>query len=280
MSRPGEIPVSGSNRLVRASSGGLLLLAAACHDPPPRPQGTVAQRVFDSPGFRWSATVLPERGLRVYVQAPGHPEPAMIDSLLRAQGDVLRRLEEPPHGESHRSAEIFMVRSREDMRRVAGAPIAGFVHPGESSAFFVWAPGYRAALRHELAHLYTFERWGLPPAEQRATWLVEGIGHWATGRCQGHTADALAAGLLQRGALPTVAELVERFRDMPEEVGTIAGASLVGFIVAREGVPGLRARWRGDQPHPDSATEAAWRARLAATPPARLDVPRLMREGC
>jgi hypothetical protein len=66
---------------------------------------------------------------------------------------------------------------------LVGRPLAGFVQQDEATAFFVWTSAYRAPLRHELAHLYTFQRWGQPPAGAAATWLVEGIGAWAGGPC-------------------------------------------------------------------------------------------------
>jgi hypothetical protein len=168
------------------------------------------------------------------------------------------------------------------MQRISGRPLAGFVQPGEATAFFVWAAGYRAPLRHELAHLYTFERWGLPTAGDTATWLVEGIGAWAGGPCQGHSVDALAAGLLGRQALPPVGALAENFRALPEDVAVPAAGSLTQFLYTREGVAGLRSRWHSTASRmlPDSATVAAWRAHLASVPPATLDITRVMQEGC
>ncbi|HEX8243901.1 MAG TPA: hypothetical protein VF541_10405, partial [Longimicrobium sp.] len=102
------------------------------------------------------------------------------------------------------------------------------------------------------------------------------------GPCQGHSPDALAAGLLARGALPSAARLARDFRALPEDVAMPAAGSLVGFLRRREGLDGLRARWRSSAAAaiPDSATEAAWRAHLASVAPATLDVARVMREGC
>jgi hypothetical protein len=156
------------------------------------------------------------------------------------------------------------------------------VQRGEATAFFVWMSGYRAPLRHELAHLYTFERWGQPAAGDAATWLVEGIGAWAGGPCLGESPDALAAGLLARDRLPSVGELSTRFRDLAEDVAMPTAGSLTAFIHAREGIAGLRARW-GSGPTgllPDSVLVAAWRRHLAGVRPGTLDVARVLQEGC
>ena len=257
---------------------------------PPRPAGPVASRLFDAVGFRWRAVELTHRGLRLYLQqrtGAAAAADALIDSVVRAQGDVLALLGEPlvpphPPASPPAPAALFFLGSRDDMRRLTGRPFAGFVQPGEATAFFVWASDYRPPLRHELAHLYTFERWGAPAAGDAATWLVEGIGVWAGGPCLGQSPDALAAGLLARGRLPSVEDLAARFRDLGEDVAMPAAGSLVAFIHAREGIDGLRARWRAapDRLLPDRALVAAWRLHVARSRPGTLDVARVMREGC
>jgi hypothetical protein len=247
--------------------------------------------MFDATGFSWRAVELPHRGLRLYIQrgtaADADPR-ALTDSVMRAQADVLALLAEPLltsrdslTSDDHPAA-LFVLGSRDDMRRLTGRPLAGFVQPGEATAFFVWAPSFRAPLRHELAHLYTFERWGRPAAGAAAAWLIEGIGAWVGGPCLGETPDALAAGLLARGRLPSVEELSGRFRDLAEDVAMPAVGSLVAFIHAREGVAGLRTRWRsgrGASP-PDSALSAEWRVHLTGIQPSTLDIARVLKEGC
>jgi hypothetical protein len=266
-----------------------MLLGCGGSDAAPRPAGAVAQRAFDAQGVRWRAVDLPERGLRLYLQrrtAADRDARAVEASVAREQAQVLALLGEPAAARAQPGqppeASLFFLGSRDDMRRLTGRPIAGFVQPGEPTAFFVWSTGYRAPLRHELTHLYTFQRWGAPRAGEAVAWLVEGIAAWAGGPCQGRSPDALAAGLLARGMLPSAARLARDFRALPEDVAMPAAGSLVGFLHGRDGIDGLRARWRSDAAPalPDSATEAAWRAHVAAVAPATLDVARVMREGC
>jgi hypothetical protein len=268
-------------------------LACAGADPAPRPTSPVAARVFDTPGFNWRVVELPNHGLRLYLQrgtdADADPR-ALADSLLQAQRHVLALLAEPvvtprpsPQDQAGLGAAvIFVLGSRADMQRLTGRPLAGFVQQGEATAFFVWTSGYRAPLRHELAHLYTFQRWGQPGAGAAATWLVEGIGAWAGGPCLGESPDALSAGLLTRGRLPSGAELSARFRDLAEDVAMPSAGSLTGFIYTREGIAGLRARWRSRAGEllPDSALNAAWRTHVAGVRPGTLNIARVLQEGC
>lgn len=271
----------------------IVALACAGADPAPRPTSPVAARVFDAPGFSWRAVELPRHGLRLYIQRGTDADEgrrALTESVLRAQADVLALLAEPlvaPRSSPHDTAgpvpaALFILGSRADMQRLVGRPLAGFVQQDEATAFFVWTSAYRAPLRHELAHLYTFQRWGQPPAGAAATWLVEGIGAWAGGPCLGKSPDALAAGLLTSGRLPSVEELSAHFRELDEEVAMPSAGSLIGFIHAQEGITGLRTRWGSGAGEllPDSGLSAAWRTHVASVRPGTLDMARVLQEGC
>ena len=84
------------------------------------------------------------------------------------------------------------------------------------------------------------------------------------------------------GRLPSVGELSARFRQLDEDVAMPSAGSLVGFIYAREGVAGLRARWRSGAGEllPDSGLIVAWQTHLAGVQPETLDIARVMQEGC
>jgi hypothetical protein len=184
-----------------------------------------------------------------------------------------------------RRANLFFLNSRDEMRRLAGRPLSGFIQQGEPTGVFVVTPGYRygSLLRHELAHLYAFEAWGAPRAGR---WLVEGFAAWAAGLCQGHSPDELAAGAAARRALVPLTELASSFDRVAEEVAMSQAGSIVGFFVRREGLDAVRRRWREapGRVHPlgrnGPALEAAWLDELTRVPPATLDVPRLLVEGC
>jgi hypothetical protein len=184
-----------------------------------------------------------------------------------------------------RRANLFFLNSRDEMRRVAGRPLVGFIQQGEPTGVFVVTAGYRygSLLRHELAHLYTFEAWAAPRAGR---WLVEGFAAWTAGSCQGHSPDELAAGAVARRAFVPLTELASNFDRVAEEVALPQAASMVGFLVRREGLDAVRRRWR-ERPgtvHPlgrnGPALEAAWLEELTRVRPATLDVPRLLVEGC
>ena len=248
--------------------------------------GTVARRLLTDTAARWRTVGIP--GARLHFALGGAADraaAAVADSVTAIRRDLLALLGMPANTDTAPLADIFFVNSRDDMRRLTGRPLAGFIQQGEPTGVFVVSAGYHygSLLRHELAHLYSFEAWGAPSAGR---WLVEGFAAWAAGACQGHSPDELAAGAIARGALVPLTELASNFDRVSEDVAVPEAASAVGFLVRQEGLDAVRRRWR-EAPatgHPlgpsGPALEAAWLDELRHVPPASLDIPRLLAVGC
>ncbi|HSE43845.1 MAG TPA: hypothetical protein VLA89_00795, partial [Gemmatimonadales bacterium] len=221
-------------------------------------------------------------GARLHLARGGTAEgdaAAVAESVTVIRRDLLALLGISAANDTARRANLFFLNSRDEMRRLAGRPLAGFIQQGEPTGVFVVTPGYRygSLLRHELAHLYTFETWGAPRAGR---WLVEGFAAWAAGSCQGHSPDELAAGAIARRTLVPLTELAGNFDRVAEDVAMPQAGSVVGFLVRQDGLDAVRSRWR-EAPaagHPlgpnGPALEATWLAELNGTRPATLDVPR------
>jgi hypothetical protein len=155
---------------------------------------------------------------------------------------------------------------------------------GEDVPADVLRQAITALLRHELTHLFTFQLWGNTAA---GPWLVEGLGVWAAGDCQGRTPDEYAAGARGRGELVPLKDLAARFREINEAVAMPQAGSIVGFLIRRDGMASVAERWhRPANPRehplgPDGVSlERAWLDSLQHVRPAYPDVPRLMKEGC
>jgi len=269
--------------LVLALSAGAAERPNAASAEPSR--GPVAQKLLSQQGFAWHQTDVP--GARIYTVAGAKDDAeirAIASQFADLRDEIVAVVGAPPADAP--LADLFFLSSRDEMTRLAGRPLAGFVQPGEPTGVFVAAPGYRlrTLFKHELTHLYTFQTWGSPNA---GAWLVEGIAVWVAGPCQGKTVDALAAGALADNRLIPLKELVGRFRKLPEDPAFFEAASLVGFILHEEGIAGIRRRWSAGDPgggHPLGSNgddlEMRWRAMLSRAEPARLDVPALIASGC
>jgi hypothetical protein len=274
---------------IRKLATGILLLAAAggcAHEPSTEDGGPLARRLLADSTAHWRTVSVP--GARLHLTrggAAGLDAAAAAETVTAIRRDMLMLLSSHGGHEAARAADLFFLNSREEMRRLAGRPLAGFIQQGEPTGVFVVAPGYHYAslLRHELAHLYTIELWGEPRARR---WLVEGFAAWIAGSCQGHSPDELAAGALARGAVVPLTELASHFDRTPEDVAMPEAASIVGFLIRREGLETIRRRWT-EEPgalHPlgpsGPALEKEWLEELSRVRPATLDVPRLLAEGC
>lgn len=110
---------------------------------------------------------------------------------------------------------------------------------------------------------------------------------WAAGGCQDHSPDELAAGVLARGALVPLRQLATTFRDIGEDIAMPEAGSIVAFLVRQGGLSEVQRHWQREtspREHPlgpDGAkVEKTWLDHVARIPPASVDVPRALKEGC
>jgi hypothetical protein len=271
-----------------ALSVGLAFCCCACSDSAPAPQpirqsGPFAQRLL-ADQRTWRTFEGPPASLHVRPSSLAEQD---IDVIVKAVTDVRREvLDLIGATESQTVAHLFFVDSRDDVRQLIGRPVAGFVQEDEPTAVFMYTREFRLLplLRHELTHLYTFDEWG---RTEHGAWLTEGVAIWATKGCQGHSSDALAAGVLARGAIVPLTQLSARFREVPEDVAMSQAGSIVTFLIKGGGIAAIRSRWpeqTSQLPHPlgtdGPRLETEWLAHLRTVKPATLDLARGLREGC
>lgn len=254
--------------------------------------GAAARELLANPGFAWTLVESPHARIHVERGSKTHAIVGeLADSIEVARAVALETLGEADMPNEPK-LELFLLDTREDMRRLVGRPIGGFAQPGELTAGFVAGPGYRPFFRHELTHAYAAVRWGPLTA---GDWLTEGLAALGQGPCQGHSVDELAAGHLSAGEIPPLSDLRARFRELPELPSYMTAASVVGFVSREHGIAAVRALWRGagstaqrnrtsTPAHPLGAggeeVEARWREHLRTIAPARLDSVRLRSDGC
>jgi len=245
----------------------------------------LARRLLATRDFTWNSFESAHTRLHLAGDMEIRRVNQLADSIERAREAALAMLNE---GEIADEApiEIFLVETRDDMRRLVGRPISGSGFPDELAAVLVAGVGYRPFFRHELTHSYAAHRWG---RRQAGAWLDEGLAALATGACQGHSIDAVAGWYVERGDSPTLDALAGDFYQIPELPGYFTAASLVDFLRHQDGIGAVRSIWRGelagtDRSHPLGAqTEklwAEWRRHLATVSPGTLDTAAVGRNGC
>lgn len=288
---------TGNSGLMKRSRALLLMLLCTCRSPqadgalrpiattPIASTGPIARGFLATPGFSWRS--FQSRHVRLHLSAdmPASRAGELADSAEHARRAALALIGEvdmagePP-------LELVLVETRDDMQRLTGQPAAGGGFPNELTVVMVAGAGYRPFFRHELTHTYVARRWG---TRRAGSWMDEGLAARATGPCQGHSIDAVAAGYAARGDAPSLDGLTGDFYALPELPAYFTAASLVDFLQRREGVGALRSLWRGERPgvdrsHPlgagTRALELEWRRELGGVQPVVLDTARLRREGC
>lgn len=282
--------------MVRGSAGRAAGLAVAilCATAATAPQashgeGRLAHELLMTRPGDWRS--LSTVGLDVHIQKGSAPDTdaaaaVIVDAASRLRGQLLTLLGGEARGPSLPRAHVFVVGSRDEIGRLTGRPLAGFVQSDEPTAVLSYTAGYHnfSLMRHELTHLFVYQLWG---TMRNDAWLTEGLAVWAGGTCQGHSPDEITAGSLSRGALVPLSRLASNFRELPEDVAMSQAGSIVGFLIDRDGIAAMKERWQrgpAGTDHPlgadGAAIEAAWLARVKRATPATLDVPRLIREGC
>ena len=282
---------------MRATIWLTLLAAAACHHPAreqPRAipstsvetTGAIAQELLSARDFTWRSFATSH--FRIHLANGMNPAriDVIADSVENARRVVLALIDEP-EVDDEEPVELFLVETRDDMRRLIGDPVTGNGYPSELTAVVVAGDGYRAFYRHMLTHTYVAHRWG---RRRSGPWLDEGLATRATGTCQGHAIDAIAAGYARAREAPPLALLTSAaFDTLPELPSYYTAASLVDLFQHREGIAAVRALWRGEAGGvtfenplgPGTNTIwTAWQRRIAAAKPATLDEPWLRQDGC
>lgn len=247
--------------------------------------GPIARRFLATSGFSWHS--FESRHIRLHLSADMATSRVgeLADSAESARRDALALIGEPDIADEP-PLELVLVETRDDMRRLAGRPVAGSGFPDELTVVIVAGAGYRPFFRHELTHSYIARRWG---SRRAGSWMDEGLAARAMGPCQRHSVDAVAAGYVASGNSPALDALTGNFYSLPELPAYFTAASLIDFLQRREGVVTLRSLWRGeragvDESHPlgveTHKLELEWQRKLSTVQPATLDTMRLRRDGC
>ncbi len=248
--------------------------------------GAIARQLLAAKGFAW--TSFQTAHVRIHLANTMNPAriDVIADSVENARRVVLALIHEPELPDEE-PLELFLVETRDDMRRLLGSPVTGTGYPSELTAVAVAGDGYRAFYRHQMTHTYVARRWG---RRRAGSWLDEGLATRATGMCQGNSIDAIVAGYANNGKMPSLAELTSpAFDSLPELPANFTAASLVDFFQRKRGIAAVRALWRGEAsevtadeplgPGTDSMW-TAWQHQLGRVMPATLSPAWLRQDGC
>jgi hypothetical protein len=248
--------------------------------------GAIARQLLAARGFTWSSFETAHTRIHLANGMNAARIDVIADSVENARRITLALVGERDLPDEE-PLELFLVETRDDIRHLIGAAVTGTGYPSELTAVLLAGDGYRAFYRHEMTHTYLAHRWG---RRRAGSWLDEGLATRATGSCQGHAIDAIAAGYVQSGKAPSLAVLTSAaFDTLPESPAYFTAASLIDFFQHHEGAKAVRALWRGEASEvtdddplgPATATMwSGWQRHLQKVAPATLAPNWLRQDGC
>lgn len=203
-------------------------------------QDNLAQIALNDTTFNWHSSQ--SNNIKIYYQEDSFAErhnKMLLRSLELSIQEVLLELEQDAYTEP---LNVFYVSSREEMKRIIGAPVTGFAAWGHDAMFLVVNPEWRSFEKHEFAHVVTMERWGRPHDSSR--WMVEGIAIHCDGWCREHTVNEVAYQLLIEEQLPSFAGLFNNYSELGEIRAGFYSASLICFLRDQYGMEYVRNIWQ------------------------------------
>jgi hypothetical protein len=260
-------------------AGAIALYLVVPNWPTPQPASALhddglARRLLAQRQFRWSTYDIANGHLHFRENSwAARTQRALAQATDSARTTSLQLLEM----QDTMPIEVFFVDTRREMQQLVGSPIGGMVQPGERTAILVYNERYIPFLAHELTHLYTHFNWGGPAGR----WMSEGIAAWVSGPCQGRDVGSLTKGMHDAGELATWRDLIAQFDRLDEVPANLQAASMIGFLIEKQGIAFVRGLWTSGDWNSIYALESEWRGRVEQTPKsARLDLARLQERGC
>jgi hypothetical protein len=217
----------------------VLILASSCeasgHRIDDRPQ---VDRILGDTRYEW--VTIATRNTRIHFPVGSYAQG--VQSMLRdraeaSRASVLSRLSISDYQEK---LDLFYVDSRDDMANLTGDPVAGFSYHDDRAVVLVLNEHWRAFERHESTHVVTLGSW--PPAAGAA--VIEGLATFVDGDCGGYANGRVARAILDLGALLPLETLAGDFRKQDDLIAYLQAASIVEFMVHREGPRVVAALWR------------------------------------
>ena len=203
--------------------------------------------------FTWHS--LAAAGVRVYYQPGSFAERHRVMLLRSAQAAVASGLAFLELEADSLELRVIYVDDREQMQQAIGHRYTGYSDWTGHGVFLVCNPEWRSFDTHEITHVLSMGRWGLPV--DHSAWMIEGLPIAVDGWCQTADVDHIASFLVSTGHWPGLAAFIADPKALGEIPGGVLAASLIRHLREQYGAPIIEAVWR-------SGFEAALKARQLA----------------
>jgi len=197
-----------------------------------------ADELLKRKGFVWKSTVT--QHFRLHFEPETLAE-TRIEDLKRWQVQAFaKNLQLLKAAEYSFQTDIFIVSSRERMKRLTGDETNGVAFPSTKVICFVFNEKINASGSHELMHVMARNVWdGKPKA-----WIGEGIAVYADDIWGGYQLHDLNKHLLLEKKLVPLEKLIEDFGDYSDLITYPQAGSFVKYLYEQYGIDKIKDVWK------------------------------------
>lgn len=135
---------------------------------------------------------------------------------------------------------VFFVDTREKMKLLIGMDVQGFTIAEKQLVFFLVSEVYKAPVRHEFCHLYSYQVWGAP----KQPWMNEGLAVCHDSTWSNIDIDMLAKHFKDRQKLFTISKLTQNLYSENAIIAYPQIGSYTKFILRKHGRDQLKEFWQ------------------------------------
>jgi hypothetical protein len=208
-----------------------------------------ASELLKKKGFTWK-TVESEH-LRVHFELENRYAAERIDYLKAKQERAyIANLRLLGVAEGVGKVDVFVVASRERMKKLVGDETNGVAFPTKRVLCFIFNETLDVSSPHEMMHVLAGNLWGL----KFKPWISEGWAGVADNGWYGYDLYNLNKYLLERKKLFPLARLMGDFNDLPDMITYPQAAGFVKFLHENYGIAAIRNLWPKDWSRRDKAS--------------------------
>ncbi|MCX6173746.1 MAG: hypothetical protein NTZ27_03220 [Ignavibacteriales bacterium] len=135
---------------------------------------------------------------------------------------------------------LFMVDSRERMKKIIGMETNGIAKVEDNTVYSVFSPTIRIYGKHEFCHVITCNEWGM----YKEIWLSEGLAVNSDNKWWGYDLHSLANYLKVKGKLIPMNEIVENFHKYESFITYPECGSFVKYVKEKYGLDIIKELWK------------------------------------
>lgn len=161
-----------------------------------------------------------------------------IEECQKAIEENLKLIEEK---EFNNIIDVEFLRSRKEMLKYGGMAAQGLALP-ESDVLFSLLKDKGSPIKHEMMHMITMYKWGIPPTS--STWMNEGLATYSDATCLKYPLEEIYKYFIQSNKLIAMDKLSQDFYKNPDMIAYTQSAFICKFLIDNYGISKFKELWK------------------------------------